>query len=52
MQCFVSQKLFAFDPFMGFSKCHMKWKGGAQFEITTVAFPFLPWPLSTVRIPS
>lgn len=31
---------FAFDPFMGFSKCHLKWKGGVQFERTTVELLF------------
>ncbi len=43
MQSFMLLKLFAFDPFMGFSKCHLKWKGGVQFERTTVELLFLSW---------
>ncbi len=43
MQSFMLQKWFASDPFMGFSKCHLKWKGGVQFERTTVELLFLSW---------
>ncbi len=43
MQSFMLQKWFVFDPFMWFSKCHLKWKGDLQFERTTVELLFQSW---------